>query len=291
MKTLIGSFCILLAVSGGARADSVTGKFVIGGKALELKHIAAFKVRDQLNARQFETYVMWTALPVDLKAISAARDPYTMAINDPAVKDDDFVAFSVQADGKVTMNAHVGGTQFLDSSGIMMGQAGGLKASCRTNSAARVDCDVGSLEPVKAMDGPTWEFSVSFDTPVLSKPAGTAIAAGGGDAGKALLALSAAHKANNKAVLLAQLDAEEAAEYAADWRTPEENLKALVEHFDWGLPKQPNVTGGETVDADTVLLDVEGVPYPDGKILYQVEMHKVDGAWRYVSSTTLGLLK
>ena len=290
MKTLIG-FSILLALSGGAWADSVTGKFVIGDKPLDLKHIAAFRVRDQRNARKFETYVMWTAAPVDQKAISSSRDPYSMAINDAAVKDADYVAFSVEADGKVTMNAHVAGTQYLDTSGTMMGQVGGLKASCRSNSAARVNCDVASLKPVKAMDGPTWEFAVSFDAPVLSKPAGAAIAAGGGDAGKALLALSAAHKAKNKTVLLAQLDAEEAAEYAADWRTPEENLKALVERFDWGLPKQPKVTGGETVDADTVLLEVEGVPYPEGKVLYQLEMHKVDGAWRYVSSTTLGLLK
>ena len=290
MKTLIG-FSILLALSGGVYAESVKGKFVIGGKTLPLTQVAAFRVRDQLNARQYETYVMWTAAAVDEKAISAARDPYSMAINDAAVKDADYVAFSVDADGKVTMNAHVAGTQYLDTSGTMMGQAGGLKASCTSNSAEHVNCDVASLKPVKAMDGPTWEFAVSFDAPVLSKPNGTAIAAGGGDAGKALLALSAAHKAKNKAVLLAQLDAEEAAEYQADWRTPEENLKALVERFDWGLPKQPKVTGGESVDADTVLLEVEGVPYEDGKMLYQVEMHKVDGAWRYVSSTTLGMLK
>lgn len=290
MKVLV-TLAVVLAFSAGAQADSVKGKFVIGGKTLELNQIAAFRVRDQFNARQYETYVMWTAAAVDQKAISAARDPYTTAINDPAVKDADYVAFSVQPDGVVTINAHVGGTQYLDTSGKMMGQAGSLKASCRKNDATRVDCDVATLKPVKSMNGPSWEFEASFDVAVLSRPAGKPLAAGGGDAGKALLALSAAHKAGNKAALLAQLDPEEAAEYSADWRTEEENSKALVEHFDWRLPKQPKIIGGEVVDADKVLLEVEGVPYENGKMLYHVEMHKVDGTWRFKSSTTLGLLK
>ena len=290
MKVL-STLMVVLAFSTSVQADSIKGTFVIGGKALELSEIAAFRVRNQLNARQYQTYVIWSAAKVDQIAINASRDPYTTAINDPAVKDTDFVAFSVQPDGVISMNARVDGVQYLDTSGRMMGQPGSLKASCRPNTATRVDCDVATPEPVKSMDGPTWELQAKFDVAVLSKPVDTPLPAGGGDAGKALLALCAAHKEGNKAALLAQLDPEEAEDYSADWRSEEENTKALVEHFNWRLPKQPKIAGGEVVAADRVLLEVEGVPYEDGKMLYEVEMHKVDGAWRFISSSTLGILK
>jgi hypothetical protein len=290
MKTTI-SVVALLALSSGLRAQSSTGQFIIDGKPLVLSHIAAFQVRDQTNARKFETYVMWTPTAVDVKAISESPDPYTMAINDPAVRNADYVSFSVQADGNISMNAHVGGTQYVDSSATIMGAAGSLKVSCRTNTKALVDCDVASPKPVQTMDGPAWQIQMSFTSPVLYQTPGPALPAGGGPAGKAFLAVCAAHKAKNVAVLLAQLTPEDAQDYAADWRTPAENQKALVESFDWMLPKQAKVTGGQAPDADTALLEVEGAPYPGGKMLYQVHMQKQGDSWRFVRSTTLGLLK
>jgi hypothetical protein len=45
------------------------------------------------------------------------------------------------------------------------------------------------------------------------------------------------------------------------------------------------------VDAQTVLLEVEGVPYDNVKMLYLVKMHKVDGNWRFDSNTKLGMLR
>jgi hypothetical protein len=290
MKTMIPCLSIL-ALSCSVHAQSSKGQFMFDGKALPLSHIAAFRIRDQANARQFETYVMWTPSPVNQKAISNALDPYAIAINDPATRNADYVSFSVKADGNIAMNAHVGGTQYIDTSGQMMGETGSLKVSCRTNTTTKVDCDVSSPKPVKSMDGPTWQIHMSFAAPVLFKAPGAALPADGGTAGKAFLNVSAAYKAKNKAILLAQLSPEEAAEFAADWRTPEENLKALVQRFEWSLPKQPKVVGGETADANTALLQVEDVPFPGGKMLYHVEMRKQGSGWRYVGSTMLGLLK
>jgi hypothetical protein len=290
MKSIIPCLAIL-AFSGSVQAQSSKGQFAINGKPLALSHIAAFRIRDQSNARQFETYVMWTPSSVNQKAISTALDPYAIAINDPAIRNADYVSFSVKADGNIAMNAHVGGTQYIDTSGKMMGETGSLKVSCRTNTPTRVDCDVSSPKPVKSMDGPTWQIQMSFSAPVLSKASGPALPADGGAAGKAFLAVNAAYKAKNKAILLAQLSPEDAAEFAVDWRTPEENLKALVQRFEWSLPKQPKVVGGETPNADTALLEVEDVPYPGGKMLYHVEMRKQGSGWRYIGSTMLGLLK
>lgn len=293
MKTLIASAltAVVLALSTGVHADAFKGQFVMDGKKLDLTHMAAFRVRNQRNAREFETLVLWTPAALDEKSIAASRDPYTKAINDPAVDDVDYISLSIQADGKAEVNARVGGTQYLDSSGELFGQAGGLKSSCRANTATRLDCDVATLKPVATKSGPTWELQLSFDTPVQSRKAGAALPADGGDAGKAFLALSAALQAKNKTVLMAHLDAEDAASYQADYYTPEENSERLLKHFEMRLPKQAKVTGGETVDAETVLLEVEGVPFANKKMLYQVEMRNVDGAWRYVSSDTFGFVK
>lgn len=288
-KTIVAALAVLSASL--LQAQSLQGQFVIDGEAVAISQVSAFRIRDQFNARNFETMVLLTPAQVDQAKIQNSADPYTTAINDPSLRDSDYLHLSVDAAGVVSLNAKIGGVQYLDSSGKIMGQAGGLKATCGVNTQTRVSCDVATRKPVKAMDGPTWETALSFDAPVLSRPRGSALPANGGDAGKALLALAAAHQAKDKAALLAQLGTEDAADYAADWRTPEENLDALLQHFDWSLPKQPKVIGGEQIDAQTVRLEVEGVPYDDGKMLYSVDMHKVDGVWRLVSNTTLGMLK
>jgi hypothetical protein len=290
MKKLAAVMCGLSWMVG-VHGESVQGQFLIGGKKVAIAKVSAFRTRDGLNARNFETLVLLTPVAINADAIKNELDPYVAAINDLDLNDTDYVQFSVQADDVVRMNAKIGGVQYLDTSGKMVGWVGSLKATCSVNTAEHVTCEVATLKPIKSMDGPTWETKFSFDAPVLSRARGGAIAAGGGEAGKALLALFAAHKAKNKTALLAQLSAEDAADYSADWRTPEENLKALVERFDWSLPKKPKIISGEQVDAQTVLLEVEGVPYDNVKMLYLVKMHKVDGNWRFDSNTTLGMLR
>jgi hypothetical protein len=288
-KFVFAVFALILTES--AFAQSLEGQYVMDGKKIAISHVTAFRIRDGFNARNFETLVLLTPMAINQEAIKNSYDPYTTLINDPSLRGADYVQLSVHADNVVSINGKIGGVQYLDTSGKMMGQTGSLKATCGVNTAEHVRCEVATIKPVKSMDGPTWETKLSFDAPVLSRTRGTALPTGGGEVGKALLTIAAAHKAKNKAVLLAQLSAEDAADYSADWRTPEENLKALVERFDWSLPKKPKVIGGEQVDAQTVLLEVEGVPYDGGKMLYLVEMHNVDGTWRFASNTTLGMLK
>ena len=140
-----------LALPAAAPAAPVTGGFVIDGKPVAASEIAAFRVRDQFNPRQYETYVTLTATPMDKAAIAADFDPYAKAINDPAVMQADYIAFSVGPDGVVGMNAHVGGVQYVDSSGVIMGERGSLTASCRENSATHVACTVRTAKPVKSI--------------------------------------------------------------------------------------------------------------------------------------------
>ena len=136
---------------GLAHAGTISGQYVIGGKTVEVHEVAAFRVRDQFNPRALETYVMLTARPVDRAKIGAALDPYAVAINDPAVRDADYLAFSVRAGGETSVNASVGGVQYLDSSGSIMGMPGSLVATCRENTATRIAYSVKTAKPVKAM--------------------------------------------------------------------------------------------------------------------------------------------
>ena len=70
-----------------------------------------------------------------------------------------------------------------------------------------------------------------------------------------------------------------------------ENLASAKEILDSQLPKQPQITGGELIANDHAVLEVEGVPYENGRMLYLVEMRWVDGRWVYETSSVAGLLR
>jgi hypothetical protein len=281
--------CALTAVA--AQAQTVTGAFTLGGKALTPAHAAAFRIRNQNSPRTFETYVMLTLKPVDSAKIAQDVDPYAVAINDPAAMSADYLAFQISDAGETRINAHVGGTQYLDSTAAIMGQTGSLVATCKENTTARVACTVKTVKPVKPMDGPSWTLDVTFAAPVLSRPAGKPLATDGGPAGKALLDLIKAVGGNTLAPIVAGLTPGQAASYQESYRTPAENLESAKDILGIRLPKQPKVTGGEQIAADHVIVEVEGVPFGDTRMLYLVQMRLLDGRWRYDGSSPVGMLK
>jgi len=273
------------------QAAPISGQFVLDGKPVPVSEIAAFRMRDQFNPRTLETHVVLTSKPVDRAAISASLDPYSVAINDPATLHADYLAFSVRANGEVALNAHVGGVQYVDTSGTIMGQRGSLIANCRENTPARIACHVKTEKPVKTMDGPTWSMDLSFEADVLSRKPGKPMAKDGGAPGQALLALRAAVAGNDLAKILALLTPGEAKSYQEDWRTPAENLASAKEILDVRLPKKPKITGGEQLADDHAVLEVEGEPYENGHMLYLVEMRLIDGHWVYEQSSVAGMLR
>src|SRR5260221_464379 len=83
---------------------------------------------------------------------------------------------------------------------------------------------------------------------------------------------------NDPAKILALLAPDKAKSYNEDYNTPAENLKSAKEILDARLPKQLKITGGEWLADDHALLEVEGVPYANGRMLYLVDMRRIDGA-------------
>jgi hypothetical protein len=296
MRTLraAGPWILMLALSGSGIAQAaapISGQFVIGGKKLALSEVAAFRMRDTFNPRAFETYVMLTAKPVDRAAIGASIDPYSLAINDPAVHDADYIGLSVGGDGKVSVNARVGGVQYIDSTGKIMGQPGSLVANCRENTATRIACNVKTKAPVKSMNGPTWSMDLTFESDVVSRKPGKPLGKDGEAPGKAFLALRAAVEGKDLAKILALLTPDQAKSYQEDWRSPAENLESAKDILGARMPKKPKITGGELVADDYAVLEIEGVPYDDGRMLYLVEMRRVNGKWLYEDSSVVGMLR
>lgn len=293
MKAAVSDAIRVLALSaamaGPAMAADVQGSFVLDGKALQPSEAAAFRIRDQADPRQYETYVMLTTTPVDRAHIAAAIDPYSAAINDKAVRGVDYLAFSIDADGRTGMNAHVGGVQYLDTSGNMMGMQGALISKC-TENGTRIECTVKTDKPVTTPSGPSWTLNVRFATEVSVRKPGTALAKDGAAPGKAFLQLVAAVGASDLARILALLPPDEAENYRVDWQTPEENLESAKESLGFHLPKNPRITGGELVSNDEAVLEVEGVPFEDAKMLYLVRMRQIDGRWLYDRTTVAGIL-
>jgi hypothetical protein len=288
-KVIGGLVAVLLTASDGF-SQTVSGAFAIGGKPFKPRHVAAFRVRSQNAPRTMETYVMLTLKPVAATKIAADIDPYAAAINDPAVTDADYLALFIAGSGETQLNAHIGGTQYIDSSGELMGQKGSLSSTCRENTAGRVACSVKTVQPVKSTDGPAWTLDVTFASNVLARTPGKPLPADGGPAGKALLELVSAVAGRSLAPILAGLSPDQAASFQESYRTPAENLESAKEILGARLPKKPKITGGEQLAADRVLLEVEGTPFEGMRNLYLVEMSLLEGRWRWVGSIPAGVL-
>ena len=171
------------------------------------------------------------------------------------------------------------------------GHAGLARGYLQKNTPSRIACSVKTAKPVKPMNGPEWTLDVTFAAAVASRAPGKPLPAGGGPAGKALLELVAAVGGKSLAPILAGLTPDRAKSYQESYRTPAENLESAKDILGARLPKKPKITGGETLADDHVVLEVEGEPFANSKMLYLVEMRLVDSRWRYDDSSTVGMLR
>ncbi len=287
----LATVCLAFAHSPPmAEAGTVDGQLLFDGQPVAIDHVTAFQVRKFSDPRSRSTQVMLTPRPLDHDALRAADDPAGAAINDEALRDADHLRLILDDDGQVQVNAHVGGVQYIESSGAIMGGPGGLVATCTSNSARHVACSVKSREPVAALDGPIWSLDVRFDTAVLAPPVLRNLSDDGGDPGKSLMALASAAARDDLDAILAHLLPEDVDMYRAEYLSIEGALESIRSRFEFGFPRQPRVTGGELRTADRAILDTESTQEDGSRMLYAVTMARHAGTWRYVSARLLGFL-
>lgn len=267
---------VLLAIA--AVAGSASGEFKAGTRPpIQPKYAAAYETRDQRDARKTAIEVVLSDAPVDVAAAVDALDPHTVVINDPALKDHNYVLLWVRPGNDVSMNATYSETmtQFIDMTPTLSAEIG-------ANTAEKVAGHVFTPKPVKTMDGEVYSADLTFSAPVTHAAAGTRLAAGGGEPGTALKALLAAVASKNWPGIQRNVSARnrEMFDGAAD----------AIRFLGISLPKKAAKITGGILRGDAATLEVESELYEGQKGLYLVRMIRVDGKWVYERAVTAGLV-
>lgn len=253
------------------------------------KVAAAFVVRDQFNPRERRIEVILSTAPVDVGKAVADLVPHTAVINDPALRDTNYVLIWIGSDGQVSMNATFSKTmtQFVDRASA----DGSLRVQLTTNTPDKVAGRIFTPAPVKTMGGSTYTADLTFSAPVAKAPAGTALPAGGGDPGKALLGFLAARQKKDWPALKAALSPAASEKFVQTYNDDKENLTDTLETLNFWLPaKDAKITGG-TLTGEVAVLDVEGVMASGIKALTLVRLIKRPSGWLFDSAAMAGMLQ
>ena len=251
------------------------------------KFSAGYLVRDQRNARTTQTEILLSEVTIDPAAMQNALDPHMIAINLDALNDRNYVLLFVRADGWVGMNATFskGMTQFLNDT------TGGLKAEFTARTATRIDGHVFSPSPLKSMDGTTYTVDLRFGVDVPTPPAGTALASGGGDPGKALTAFLAASQKKNWAAIKAGSSPDALKTFDKSYNSPAENADSAADLLKAWIPLQKmTITGGQ-LRGNVAILDVEGELFPGQLGLSLVQMVKTGTVWQFDRAARAGMVR
>jgi hypothetical protein len=259
---------ILLALLA---ASAVTGQFQAEKKPpIKPTYAAAYETRDPRDARKRAIEVVLSEKPIDVAAAVEELDPHTHVINQEALKDTNYVLLWVRPDGDVSMNATYSNSmaQYVDTKAF-----GKMKIELTKNTPDEV---AGRVATTRA----EYSGDFTFAAKVTRRAAGTKLAAGGGDAGKAFLALvAAAGKKNWPAIQ--KLVTEE---------TRFDGVDDAVEMLGFWIPKKKvKVTSGEQ-RGDEVILEVEGEMFEGQQGLYLVRMLRTGSDWKFDRATKAGLI-
>jgi hypothetical protein len=285
----IWSVSLAAAVATPASGQTAKGAFTADpGGSITPQTSAAYIVRDQFNPREREVEVILSTAPVNVAAAVAELSPHTAIINDPALDDTNYVLLWIKTGGQVSMNATFGKTmtQFLDRTD----GGGTLKAELTINTPDRVAGRIFTTSPVKTLGGTIYKVDLSFSTTVVSPPAGTPLARGGGEPGMALGAFLLARQNGDWPALKAALSPSMAKMFVKDYNSDTENLTDTLQTLDFWLPaKGVAVTGGQLF-ANAAVLDVEGTLASGVRVLTLVRMLKDPSGWLFDRAVIAGML-
>ena len=253
------------------------------------KVAAAVVVRDQFNPRQSRIEVILSATAVDVAKAVADLSPHTVVINDPALKDTNYVLLWIGSDGQVSMNATFSKTmtQFVDRTSA----DGAMRAQLTTNTPDKVAGRIFTSAPIKTLSGSTYTVDLTFSAPVARGPSGTALPAGGGEPGKALLRFLAARQKKDWPALKAALSPAATERFVKSYNNDKENLADTLETLNFWLPAKGVTISGGTLTGDVAVLDVEGVLASGVKALTLVRLVRQPSGWLFDSASMAGMLQ
>ena len=288
VTTCVASLSIVSVAPASAQTASGTFKVDPNGGSITPKVAAAYIVRDQFNPREKQVEIILSSAPVDVAKAVADMSPHTKVINDPALKDTNYVLLWIGPGGKVSMNATFSKTmtQYLERTD----SGGTFKAELSTNTAEKVAGRVFTPAPVKTRDGSTYSVDLTFAATVTKAPGGTALPAGGGEPGKALSAFFAARGKKDWPALKAAMSPSMTERSIKSYNDDKENLTDFLDTLNFWMPaKDVKITGGALM-GETAVLDVEGTMASGIKALSLVRLIKTASGWVFDDAVMAGML-
>jgi hypothetical protein len=257
----------------------VTGQFTAGNRPpIVPKHAVAFETRDQRDARKRAIEVFLSEEPVDVDEAMTYLDPHQNLINQKGTQGHNFIVLWVRGKNDVSMNATYSATmtQFVDFTG------GRFNADINTLTPDTVGGRVWMSSAGKTMSGDSYMIDVTFSSPIKRLPAGTKLAAGGGEPGQALQSLYAAMAKKDWDGI--QHGVSESTQKSFD------DLDDALSSLGIWLPKKAGkITGGE-VRGDTAVLEMEAEIFQGTKGLFLVKMVRRGPNWVFDQATRAGMI-
>lgn len=282
--------CLVVLLLGAdiSGAGTVTGQFKLeSGGMIAPEAATAYPVREQYDARTESVEIVLSRAPFSVDP--DALNPHIEAINQEAVRQDNYILLWVTPDGQVSMNATFAATmtQYLDRTGA----GGGLRATLTTNTTGLIAGRIFTPEPVKVMSGDSYTCDITFAVDVVRPAAGTLLPPGGGEPGRAFAALMASAKKKNWPAFRDSVSERLRKILDDDYRTPEENLEYAVGFLQMSLPRSDRKVTRGTLRGTVATLEIEGDMFPGQKAVYFVRMVKSKGAWLFDGASLAGLVK
>src|SRR5262245_38583501 len=286
-SALVAALVIFSATPGSAPTSSVALNAQRDGTTAP-KVARRYAAREQFNPREKEVQIILSSAAVSVAKAVADLTPHTTVINDPALKDTDYVLVWIKRDGTVSMNATFSKTmtQYLERSD----RGGTFKAELSINTADTVAGRIFTPAPVKTRDGTRYSVDLTFSAIVTKPAAGTALPAGGGEPGKALAAFLAARDKKDWPALKAALAPSAAQRFVKRYNDDTENLTDMLDTLNFWIPaRDVKITGGLLM-GDAATIDVEGAMASGVKALSLVRLIKAASGWAFQDAAMAGML-
>lgn len=257
-----------LAAAQADAADTGSGHFRMGDDRVTFRHAIAVRHERHVDPAEDEIFVFLSDRPLDPAVVVAAFDPDDGARDSYGDHSGGLLRICIGPDGHECGLFH---RRFEPNDGF--NTAGYGELALTTHDADRI-AGRWVLDAPEDFFGKTYDFDLRFDAAV-HRPPGTALPAGGGDAGTAYRAYAEAVSTGDIPALRPFLGDN------AEWRLPEDDgdrVKETLKDLRDGQPLAPEILRGRR-SGDSVVLWIRGTDRDDITREGRVRMTREGDAW------------
>lgn len=294
-RRFVAAVLVALAAASAAQADSIGGDCRYDGTTVTFVDGVVFKEPNYFDKSKIDIIVALTTFPID-KAALAKTEQKSAALTSQRFAADDARSVKLRIEDKtVSAVDYNGDGTSVSSSGGDIGEI-----TVKTNDATRIEASF-SLKDDDADDlNCTLSFNLAYasTTPASAAagggaktsaapaaPKGTALPAGGGEAGKVFQANLAAMQKGDVDAMLATVTKEQGDKMRAQKSDPK--FGAMLEMMKSFAPKSATVTGGQDF-GDTAELTIDAVDQSGAKSTGTSKLRKEGGQWKVEKTSMKG---